>query len=590
MKSSSQTNVTILNIVSLLWKCCDHKTWLSTAFILVALGGSFSALTAYLIGSFVDTVTTQGGFNAEVQKALWILIGANAMSMVCYRSVDICNIVAKPTLFANMRRKLSQSIFNKETSMFTDEMAGNISSRVNNLPASYNLLMVEFTWVTCLQVPIFMIAVALAFKTHVYAGLALFFWAIANITFVYFYFRNFQSKNIRRLSEKRAAIGGYMTDAISNIFLLITSKWNETGQKELWKSVDEEKNIFKRTTKGYAIMWYAMGIFELIFITSAIYFLGNVLESGEITLGAFIAIIALIFKASTSAWSLGQNAADLSDHLETIRESLSFLNSYKQTHETGNQLLELKTAPSIEFKDVGFQYNNAENTVLNNFSLKIKAGERVGIVGRSGAGKSTLVNLVLRFYDIDNGKVLINDENIKSYQLESYRSNMAVIPQDTSLFHKTLFENICFGCPDATEEDVHKAAKKAHIHEFILSLDDGYQTQAGDRGVKLSGGQRQRIAIARAILKGSPVLILDEATSALDSESEKEIQDNFLQFSDNKTTVVVAHRLATLKQLDRILVLDNGQLIEEGSHKDLIKQTGLYAALWEMQSGGFLQD
>ncbi|MBN1784016.1 MAG: ATP-binding cassette domain-containing protein, partial [Alphaproteobacteria bacterium] len=220
-----------------------------------------------------------------------------------------------------------------------------------------------------------------------------------------------------------------------------------------------------------------------------------------------------------------------------------------------------------------------------------KAGEKVGLVGVSGAGKSTLVHLLLRLYDLDKGEITIDGENIADVQQDTLRAQIAMVAQDNSLFHRTLSENIKYGKPNATQKEVERAAKLAHAHAFITDMEKGYRSKVGERGIKLSGGQRQRIAIARAFLKDAPILILDEATSALDTETEKVIQESLMTLMRGRTTIAIAHRLSTLLEMDRIIVLDKGKILETGSHKELIKKkTGTYARLWAMQSGGFLPE
>jgi ABC-type multidrug transport system fused ATPase/permease subunit len=243
---------------------------------------------------------------------------------------------------------------------------------------------------------------------------------------------------------------------------------------------------------------------------------------------------------------------------------------------------------TIDLDSVDFSYEG--NDVFKEFNLSILDGQKIGLVGQSGAGKSTLVSLLLRLYDIQSGTIKIDGQNISEVTQESLRRNIAVIPQDTSLFHRSLMDNIRYGNLDASDDAVIEAAKKAHAHDFIMDLPDAYDTMVGERGVKLSGGQRQRIAIARAILKDAPILILDEATSALDSESERLIQDSLRTLMDGKTVIAIAHRLSTISHLDRLIVMDKGQIIEDGTHENLLNQNGQYAKLWSMQSGGFLGD
>ncbi len=250
------------------------------------------------------------------------------------------------------------------------------------------------------------------------------------------------------------------------------------------------------------------------------------------------------------------------------------------------------TQGQISFHNVHFHYGQ-ENTVFEALNFELKAGEKVGLVGRSGAGKSTLVNLLLRFYDLNGGKICIDGQDISQVSQDSLRQHIGMITQDTSLLHRSIRDNILYGNPDAGEEALIEASRQAHAHDFIAQLQDengnlGYDVQVGERGVKLSGGQRQRIAIARVLLKNAPILIMDEATSALDSEVEAAIQENFETLMENKTVIAIAHRLSTIAAMDRLIVLDEGRIIEQGSHQELLQQQGVYAQLWAHQTGGFI--
>jgi len=243
---------------------------------------------------------------------------------------------------------------------------------------------------------------------------------------------------------------------------------------------------------------------------------------------------------------------------------------------------------AISWNKVQFEYGT--NAVFDNFELSIKPGQRIGLVGPSGAGKTTFVSLLLRQHDIDSGDILIDGQNISQVTQDSLRENIAVVPQEPLLFHRTIRENIAYGKPDATDEEIIAVAQKAQAHDFIMQLETGYDTLVGERGIKLSGGQKQRVAIARAMLKDAPILVLDEATSALDSESEVEIQKALEILMEGKTVIAVAHRLSTLRKMDRILVLETGKIVEDGSHDELTQSGGTYQRLWEHQAGGFLQE
>jgi ATP-binding cassette subfamily B protein len=242
---------------------------------------------------------------------------------------------------------------------------------------------------------------------------------------------------------------------------------------------------------------------------------------------------------------------------------------------------------AIEFSKVGFTYKEGVD-VLSDFSLNIKPGEKVALIGSSGGGKSTIVKLLFRFFDIQKGRISIDSQDISTVTQDSLRKNLSLVPQDPILFHRSLMENIRYGKPEASEEEVVEASRVAHCHEFISGFPQGYETLVGERGVKLSGGERQRVAIARAVLKNAPILVLDEATSSLDSESEMLIQDALKKLMKGKTVIVIAHRLSTIMQMDRIIVIDGGKIVEEGKHKELLKaQEGIYQKLWNIQAGGF---
>lgn len=316
------------------------------------------------------------------------------------------------------------------------------------------------------------------------------------------------------------------------------------------------------------------------------------LSLNAITVGAIAAATGLLLRISgMSQWVMWE-ISSLFENIGIARDGMGTLSMPQEVQDTPNAKNIAVTQGAIQFRNMTFHYGK-DRGVFENLNLAIAGGEKIGLVGRSGAGKSTLVNLLLRFYDVEKGSIEIDQQNIATVTQDSLRAQVAMVTQDTSLLHRSIRENLLYGRPDASEEEIYQAARQARAHEFILDLQDaqgggGYEALVGERGVKLSGGQRQRIAIARVLLKDAPILVLDEATSALDSEVEIAIQENLYRLMQGKTVIAIAHRLSTIAALDRLIVLDKGQIMEQGTHSELLRKSGLYAQLWAHQSGGFL--
>jgi ATP-binding cassette subfamily B multidrug efflux pump len=313
---------------------------------------------------------------------------------------------------------------------------------------------------------------------------------------------------------------------------------------------------------------------------------------GQIGVGAVAAVGAMSLRLNGMSHWVMWEMTSLFEQVGTVRDGITTLSRpHLVIDHPDAKRLQIKNA-EIRFEDVVFCYGG-DVPVIDHLSLHIRPGEKIGLVGRSGAGKSTLVNLLLRFYDVEGGRLLIDGQDIRYVTQDSLRANIGMVTQDTSLMHRSVRDNIAYGRPDATDAETISAAKKAEAHGFIMGLTDpvgrqGYDAHVGERGIKLSGGQRQRIAIARVMLKNAPILLLDEATSALDSEVESVIQSSLYRLMEGKTVIAIAHRLSTIAAMDRLIVIDKGRIVEEGTHQSLIAMNGLYAGLWEHQSGGFL--
>ncbi len=312
-------------------------------------------------------------------------------------------------------------------------------------------------------------------------------------------------------------------------------------------------------------------------------------SKGEVSIGDLIMVITLLSTIQGALIFIGSSINSFTRQVAQIQEGLDDIIVEHEITDAEEAVSLKVAAGKIEWKGVDFKYQ--DNLVFEKFDLRIAPGARVGLVGTSGAGKSTFVSLLLRQHDLNSGAILIDDQNIARVTQDSLRENVAVVPQEPMLFHRSIRENIAYGKPGATDEEIIEVAKKAHAHDFVVSLRDGYSTLVGERGIKLSGGQKQRIAIARAMLKNAPILILDEATSALDSESEVLIQKALHELMAGKTVIAIAHRLSTLREMDRIIVLEKGKIAEDGTHTTLSKKRGgIYARLWKHQAGGILTE
>jgi ATP-binding cassette, subfamily B, multidrug efflux pump len=402
------------------------------------------------------------------------------------------------------------------------------------------------------------------------------------------------------MSEARSMLTGRIVDIYTNIMTVKLFAHTEREDAYAREAIDEHlaryQDQLRLNTIMEAVLWTLNGT-VLVGTTGLALWLWS---RGEITIGAISVVTGLIIRLmNMSGWFMW-TLAGIFENIGVVQESMMTISRpFSVVDVEGAKPLEVKRG-AIDFDDVSFDYGHTRSVgdgkpggVIQNLSLHVAPGEKVGLVGRSGAGKSTLVSLLLRFHDLEQGRILIDGQDIAHVTQDSLRSQIGVVTQDTSLLHRSVRDNILYGRPDAGETQAIMAAERAHAHEFIGGLQDlhgreGYNAHVGERGVKLSGGQRQRIAIARALLKNAPILVLDEATSALDSEVEAAIQEQLANLMTGKTVIAIAHRLSTIAAMDRLVIMDEGRVIEQGSHAELLRRGGLYAELWRRQSGGFL--
>lgn len=398
------------------------------------------------------------------------------------------------------------------------------------------------------------------------------------------------SKRLNQLSfdetESRHELIGAISDKVSNIISIFSFSARKREFESLYDMMS--KNFIPRQIKTYKynfVVQIVGAVFYFILFAFLLFYMLHLRMQHLISIGDFAFVFGISMVVAEDVWQATVSLQDFSRAMGDLKSAMTIIRCPQNNLDRPDAVPLEITKPGIEFRDVTFGYQRHQR-FMHDLNLVIQPGEKVGLVGHSGAGKSSLVNVLLRYFSISAGQILIDGQDISLVSQDSLRSHIAVIPQDTALFHRSLMENIRFGNPDATEEAVLEASRKAHIHEYIQTLPEKYNTFVGERGVKLSGGQRQRVAIARAILKNAPILILDEATSALDSHTEQLIQEslNFFIADENKTVIAIAHRLSTLKHMDRVIVLDKGNIVEEGTHEVLIEQPdSLYKHLWELQ-------
>ncbi|EKE09637.1 MAG: hypothetical protein ACD_16C00130G0042 [uncultured bacterium] len=390
-------------------------------------------------------------------------------------------------------------------------------------------------------------------------------------------------------SFKGHLVTGRVVDTLSNMLTVRLFARRKAEDTLLTATIDDAKAAEKSLEWAYLKLWLLYGYGFFVAQCFNFYFLLRGRAEGWVTVGDFALVLGLNLSIMDFLWLIAQEFSKFSRLQGRIRQDLKDVMAPLEIQdEPGAKELSV-TQGSITFKDVQFQYPGAD-PLFQKKSVTLAPGQKVGLVGYSGSGKTTFVNLILRLYDVTSGHILIDGQDIRKVTQDSLHAAIGMIPQDPSLFHRTLMENISYAKPEATEKEAFEATKKAHAYEFIEDLPQGYDSLVGERGVKLSGGQRQRIAIARAILKNAPILILDEATSQLDSVTESYIQDSLWEVMQGKTTIVIAHRLSTLLHMDRILVFDRGKIVEDGTHEALLSKEGLYKTLWDAQVGGFLSD
>jgi len=580
-----------------LWECSKGlRRYIAAMTLLTAGIGAFEALLFSMMGRIVDWLSAVKPADLwTTQKATLLALAAvlaASMLMVALQST-----IKQQTLQGNfpmrLRWNFHRLLLGQSMGFYQDEFAGRIATKVMQ-----TALAVRDVWLILAELMVFVV-IYFATMMAVLGGFELWLLAAFGVWVVLYtgalrYFVPRLGRVAREQADARSLMTGRITDAYTNIATvkLFSHAKREAGyarsaMQEFLGTVHAQM----RLVTAFEIVNHALSMALIASTAGVTLWLWT---QGRVGVGAVAAATAMALRLNgISHWVMWEMAA-LFEHIGTVQDGINTLSRVHTVVDRTDARPLVVTRGEIRFEHVTFAYGG-KTPVIDDLSLTIRPGEKIGLVGRSGAGKSTIVNLLLRFYDTERGRILIDGQDIVHCTQESLRAQIGMVTQDTSLLHRSVRDNILYGRPDAGDADMEAAARRAEAHDFVAGLADAkgrraYDAHVGERGVKLSGGQRQRIAIARVMLKDAPILLLDEATSALDSEVETAIQQSLYRLMEGKTVVAIAHRLSTIAAMDRLLVLDRGRVVEEGAHAALLARGGLYARLWAHQSGGFLHD
>mgnify|MGYP000678053172 CR=1 FL=1 len=519
---------------------------------------------------------------------IYIWSGLAFLRFVVWRVIGYTNNRFQPKVISDLMNLCYKYILQHSHNFFANNFSGSIQTRVRKFAYAFRTVAGQllFDLGRSIVLVIFLILSTLYYDLKI--GLILVAWASLYFGVTY-YLTKIKLVHDLALAKQDTKVTAHLADTItnhSNINLFAAHDQEVVGFGNITDKLYQlRKKSWDYGQLADVFQGIIMMALELIVMTGII----KSWQQGTASFGDIAFVQVYLGRVFEHTWRMGKNMIDIYEALADADEMTEMLNEKHEVVDVSDAKDIVVSEGNIVFDKATFSYNGS-NSVFNNFNLEIAGGEKIAFVGDSGGGKTTLVKLLLRLMDTQSGRILIDGQDISLVTQNSLHRQVTLVPQDPSLFHRSLRDNIIYGKPDATEEEMIAAAKAAHCHEFISTFPDGYNTFVGERGVKLSGGQRQRVAIARAILCNSPILIFDEATSSLDSESESYIQKALKNLMKDKTSIVIAHRLSTIKEMDRIIVIDGGNIIEQGDHVTLLTDGGKYSKHWEIQSGGFVID
>lgn len=568
-----------------------HAVWAAATFFAVTIGQVIDTATPYIFGRIVDVATVIIGAGSTDFGPVWLwglaYIAALAGTNAAFRTSGFLGMQWISRTQATAYNSLFEYLTHHSHTYFSNRFAGALTNKVSHASDGVERFSENFAWHYYPTLIEFIVGGVLIFLTNVWLG-AIYVGLIVGLFALNYPLVLYRRPFVVEHATETSNLRGLAVDIATNMNAVHQFARRAFELILLGKQV--EKKRVTDVVQWRLSEWILVlnNTLIVIGVGAMLFMMVMLLQSGSITLGEFVMVITLMFGLVGTLTFIGSTMNGFIRVYGDVEEGLTeVLKPHDITDFPKAKGLKISEG-AIAFDEVGFSYGT--RSVFKDFNLTIPGGQRVGVVGSSGAGKTTFVSLLLRQQDVHEGEVQIDGQNIRKVTLDTLRSNVAVVPQEPLLFHRSIKENIAYGNPKATKKAIEDAAKKAQAHDFIEDLPSGYDTLVGERGVKLSGGQRQRVAIARAILKNAPVLVLDEATSSLDSESEGAIQKALKELMKGKTVIAIAHRLSTIKEMDRIIVLEGGKIIEDGSHEELVGQGGVYARLWSHQAGGFLSE
>jgi len=575
-------------VLRVYWRHTKQHPWL----LALSLGGvllsQVDKVVAPIFLKEIFNLIIQGAAApfSSITNLLWLFVAVSFVGWVGGRIEMWLGYTMISKVGAALTKEAFDSLMRHSYQFFTNSFAGALTRRVSRFSSAYEHLYYSLVSVF-LEAALYIISItAVLFWHSAVLGSAILAWIVVFIFLQWYMSRWQQPYRLARATED-SNLTAALADSISNHNTVALFANNTYEAAIVGAATDRYQQTQLKSWNINSIVYGIQGLFAIFLNIGILWLTVSLIRSGALTTGDLILVQIYVFSIFSIVWGLGRQ-------FQAIHNALADASEMVETMETPHEIKDKRDAKHLRvdvgevwFDDVTFNFHKG-TPILHQFNLTIAGGERVALVGPSGAGKSTVTKLLLRLYDVDRGEIKIDKQDISKVTQDTLRDAISFVPQEPILFHRTLMENIRYGYRDATDEMVIEAAKKAHCHEFISKLPLGYDTFVGERGIKLSGGERQRVAIARAILKDAPILVLDEATSSLDSESEALIQDALNVLMEGKTVIVIAHRLSTIMKMDRIIVMEGGQVVAQGTHLQLINERGLYQKLWSIQAGGFL--